>query len=179
MRIKTINLLFLACLSVPLFSNCITPKAYCGDKVSATEMFEIKGEKDKVNIQGKSYLEAALLVKVDSQTVGSFYKGWPKAVKVKAGERIVEIRHYKGWDATLNNKPTVELQTGACKIIPDYHKHYLVKFQADKEKKYKIAFKTKDPQKDTAPEVLLTEEDSGKQVNCVVELMDQNSLTQR
>ena len=180
MRVKALNMFLLACLSVPFFSNCcITTTAYCGARVSSSEMFQISGEKNRVTVKGKNYLEATLLVKIDSQVVGSFQKGWPKVVKAKAGERMIEIRHYKGWDSTCENQPTVEITSGTCTMTPDYYKHYLIKFQADKDKKYKVAFKTKNPQANTEPEVILTEEDSGKRINCKVEPLNQNTLTQR
>ncbi|MBP1639768.1 MAG: putative rane protein [Bacteroidetes bacterium] len=178
MRVSSIYMCLLACLSIPFFSNCcITPKAYCGSKVSDSEMFQVSGEKDQVNINGKNYLEATLLVRIDSQVVGSYQKGWPKYVKAKAGERAIEIRHYRGWNARCN-KPTIAVATKTGCTTPDYHKHYLLRFKADKEKKYLISFRSKTSNTDI-PDILLIDKTTGKPISCQVEIMNQNELTSR
>lgn len=178
MRAKTIGMCLFACLSVPFFSNCcITPKAYCGAKVSNSEMFEISGEKTRVTVNGKNYLEAALLVKVDSQIVGSYQKGWPKYVKAKAGERMIEIRHYRGWDSTCNGSATtVATKTG--NVFTDHYKHYLLHFKGDKEKRYLVSFHSQTTSTNI-PNILLIDETTGKPINCQVEILNPNELTVR
>lgn len=178
MRVKTLSMWLVACVSIPFFSNCcIAPKVYCGNKVSDSEMFQVSGQKEFVNINGKNYLEAALLVRIDSQTVGSYQKGWPKYAKAKAGERTIEVRHYRGWDAT-GNRPTIGITTPNGSITPDYYKHYLLRFTADKGKKYLIAFRSETANANI-PEISVLDATTNKPINYQVELANQNELTSR
>jgi len=178
MRVRTICMCLFTCISIPFFSNCcITPKVYCGNKVSDSEMIQIAGEKGWMNINGKNYLEAALLVKIDSQTVGSYQKGWPKYVKATAGERTIEIRHYRGWDAK-SNRPTIGISTPKGSITPDYYKHYLLRFKADKGKKYLISFRSETANANI-PDIYVLDATTNKPISCQVELTTQNELTKR
>lgn len=177
MRLKLAYLFLLVCVIASCFSGCITPTVYRGDKVSTSELCQIRGAKEKVALYGRMYLEAALLVKIDDQAIGSYCKGWPKAVKTKPGERVIQIRHYKEWEDTSHPRNIVRVgisDNGQTESY-DYCKHYLIKFKAEKAKKYVIAFQRHDEKNDIS-ELTLTDEETGQPVVFHIEAVPQDKL---
>ena len=77
-----------ACLA--LSTSCGSTKGYQGDKLTATDVARIHQGTHKLQIKKKKTSEMALLVRIDSLSVGSYMKGFPKYVDVKPGERTIE-----------------------------------------------------------------------------------------
>lgn len=185
-RIHSFYLFMIVCISVPIFSSCVTPLVYGERKVAKSEMCQIRGSKEKKNIGGKNYMEAALLVSVDSHEVGNYCDGWPKTVKATEGNRVVVIRHYKGWGSVTSiRKPfssdNIAQSTSKDKDFSDYFTHYQIKFNADKGKKYLIVFKTL-TYDDNKPYIALQEETTGASIPFQVEAVKHLSpelITQR
>jgi hypothetical protein len=174
MSARIIGVIVLACLLAIFFAGC-APTVYCGAKDSSLKMSQVTGSRNKVYINGRSYLEATLLVKVDAHVVGSYQKGWPKTVRVQAGERKIEVRYYRGWEARFNNSTAIKTTQGSCLGNTDYYKHYIVTFMATKEQKYKIVFRSECLHPDSFPQVSL-EGTSGQKIDCMVQLLNPNNL---
>ena len=78
--------------------GCGSTKGYKGEKLTSSEVARVRQGNHKLKINKKNTSESALLIKVDSMSVGSYMKGFPKHVDVVPGERTIEIRHFRQWD---------------------------------------------------------------------------------
>lgn len=172
------NLYCIICLflSVFIITGCGTTNGYIGKKIPETELAVIRGVGNKsVQDRFPFNLEKILIVKIDTMTVGSYKKGWPKQVKVFPGKRIIEVRHYQAWDKGNKEAPQVFNPGGflggfASGYVAGEHNehysihyHYILTFDVLKGKNYSILFKTTDS-KINKPEIFITEDESGSSI---------------
>lgn len=116
---------------------CGSSKGYSGAKLQDGETARVEGGTHKVKIKGKKTSEQALLVKVDSLTVGSFMKGYPKNVNVKPGEVTLEIRHFCQWnDKSAMAGAMFGIIGASVAESNNPHKHYRITFPVEKGKTY-------------------------------------------
>lgn len=80
-----------------LSESCGSSKGYRGTKLESSELARIYQRDRKLRIGGRKTLEAALLIKIDTISVGSYMKGFPKYTDMLPGAKTVEIRHFQGW----------------------------------------------------------------------------------
>lgn len=139
--VKLMNKVLTGSLLSILIIGCATSKGYLGEKLPDSELAIIDGGSNILHISGKRYEEKVLIAKVDSLEVGNFYKGWPKSLKVKPGEHIVEVRHFRPW--TYSNTywgggaigGAIAGSTNENRMT---HHHYLLKFTVEKNQSYLI-----------------------------------------
>jgi hypothetical protein len=128
-----------------LLWGCGTTKGYIGNTRPDIELGIIRGESNHVTISGKRYKEKAYIANVDSLVVGSYYKGWPKNVKVLPGERFIEVRHYMPWIYRLDYYGGGIIGgaiVGSANEESMTHYHYIFKFLVEKNMNYSIRLKT-------------------------------------
>ena len=131
-----LSALLVAAMILP---GCGSSKGYSGGKLQEDETARIEGGTHKLKVKKRNTTEQALLVKVDSLTVGSFMKGYPKHTEVKPGETTVEIRHFCKWNDGSAMAGAMFGVIGASiaeSNIP--HTHYKITFPAEKGKTYVI-----------------------------------------
>jgi hypothetical protein len=162
-------LLFVSIFQVLLLS-CGTTKGYLGNTQPQSELAVIKGESNVVTISGRKYTEQVLIAKVDSLVVGNYYKGWPKAINVEPGERLIEVRHFMPWtfSNTYNGGGAVGgAITGSSNEKSMTHYHYILKFIVEKNMNYSIKIKTLAEEKDT-PLIEVVNNTTGKTIDTAV-----------
>lgn len=126
-----------ACLA--LSTSCGSTKGYRGDKLTATDVARIHQGTHKLQIKKKKMSEMALLVRIDSLSVGSYMKGFPKYVDVKPGERTIEIRHFRQWDDKAAMTGAMFGIIGASIAESNSpHIHYKLTFPVEQGKSYTI-----------------------------------------
>ena len=94
---KKLVLLFFVASSL-LLSSCGTTKGYVGAKQEKAALATINQGNHQLTPNGWNSKEAALLIQVDSITVGNYYKGFPKRCYILPGNHTIEIRHYQQWN---------------------------------------------------------------------------------
>ena len=143
---KKLVLLFFVASSL-LLSSCGTTKGYVGAKQEKAALATINQGNHQLTPNGWNSKEAALLIQVDSITVGNYYKGFPKHCYILPGNHTIEIRHYQQWnDKQANAAATGGVIGGAIggmiagSIAESHnpHKHYLITFNAVAGQKYTI-----------------------------------------
>lgn len=142
---KLIKNLLTVSLVLILFISCGTTKGYLGVKLPESELAIINGGSNILNVSGKSYKEQVLIAKVDSLEVGSYYKGWPKNLRVKAGEHIIEIRHFRPWtySSTYSGGGAIGgAISGKSNEKSITHHHYLLRFTVKEGQSYLINLQT-------------------------------------
>lgn len=138
---KTKELIFMVILltGIILLPGCASTKGYQGTKMDSTELARIKQGDHKLKIKGKKTSESAYLVKVDTVSVGSYMKGFPKYTDVLPGERTVEIRHFQQWkDKAAMSGAMFGLVGASIAESNNPHTHYKLIFTVDKGKQYTI-----------------------------------------
>ncbi len=129
--------LFIACIA--LTTSCASTKGYQGDKLAATDIARIHQGTHKLRIKNKKTLEMAMLVRVDSLSVGSYMKGFPKYVDVKQGERTIEIRHFQQWkDKSAMAGAMFGVIGASIAESNSPHTHYKLTFLVEQGKVYTI-----------------------------------------
>ena len=129
--------------SLILTTGCASSKGYSGAKQSSSEVSRIQQGNNNLKIKGKKTIETAFLIKVDSLSVGSYMKGYPKHVDVLAGERTIEIRHFQKWkDKSAMAGAMFGVIGASIAESNNPHTHYKLTFDVEKGKKYTIMPKT-------------------------------------
>ena len=142
---KNIKFILIGFVLFILFEGCGTTKGYLGNTQPDSELGVINGESNVVTVSYKKHKEIAYIAKVDSLVVGSYYKGWPKNVKVVPGERTIEVRHYMPWTAATDYYGGGILGAaiiGNANEEKMTHYHYVFKFLVEKNMNYSIRIKT-------------------------------------
>lgn len=130
--------------------SCGSTKGYKGTKLNSSELARIYQGDHKLKVKGKTTIESALLVKIDTLTIGSYMKGFPKHIDVLPGEKCVEIRHFRQWkDNMVTNGISIGLASAFGGIVGGVivasalesnnpHLHYKLIFPVEKGKTYTI-----------------------------------------
>ena len=142
---KKLVLLFFVASSI-LLSSCGTTKGYVGAKQEKAALATINQGNHQLTPNGWNSKEAALLIQVDSITVGNYYKGFPKRCYVLPGNHTIEIRHYQQWNDNQANAAAMGglrgaiggMVAGSIAESHNPHKHYLVTFDVVAGQKYTI-----------------------------------------
>lgn len=138
---KTNGFIFMAILltGMILLPGCGSTKGYQGAKMESADLARVQQGDHKLRIKGKKTSESALLVKVDTVSVGSYMKGFPKHTDVLPGERTVEIRHFQQWkDKAAMSGAMFGLIGASIAESNNPHTHYKLTFTAEKGKQYTI-----------------------------------------
>src|SRR5690554_2634640 len=139
MKSKTVVICALILVGIITMAGCGSTKGYKGEKLTSNEVARVRQGDHKLKINKKNTSESAMLIKVDSVSVGTYRKGYPKHTDVVPGERIIEIRHFRQWDdkaAMAGMMFGVIGASGAESNNP--HTHYKLTFDAEKGKVYTI-----------------------------------------
>lgn len=142
---KSIRNLFAVSLVSLLFISCGTTKGYLGLQLSDNELAIINGDSNTLIVSGIKYKEHVLIAKVDSLIVGSYYKGWPRFLRVKPGEHIFEVRHFRPWlysNIYTGGGAIGGAISGSTNEKSMTHHHYLLSFRVTKGQTYLINFQT-------------------------------------
>lgn len=147
---KTIKKTLIACILVIITVSCGTTKSSVKAEVQDNEFALINGGSNTLTVSKKKYTEQVLIAKVDSLVVGSFYKDWPKNLKVKEGEHLIEVRHFRPWTYPKTDYYGGGAFGGAivgamtAKQIEKtlIHHHYLLRFKVEKNNSYLINFQS-------------------------------------
>lgn len=138
---KSKLLFFMAILlaGVMVLTGCGSSKGYQGAKLDSTELARVRQGDHKLRINGKKTSESAFLIKVDTVSVGSYMKGFPKQINVLPGERTIEIRHFQQWKDKATMAGAMFGVIGASIAESNNpHTHYKLTFIAEKGKEYII-----------------------------------------
>lgn len=138
---KTKGLIFFAILltGMIILPGCGSTKGYQGTKLESTDLARIRQGDHKLRIKGKKTSESAFLVKVDTVSVGSYMKGFPKYTDVLPGEKTVEIRHFQQWkDKAAMSGAMFGLIGASIAESNNPHTHYKLTFTTEKGKEYII-----------------------------------------
>ncbi|WP_294082003.1 hypothetical protein [Proteiniphilum sp. UBA5384] len=138
---KTNELIFLAILlsGMILLAGCGSTKGYQGTKMESSDLARILQGDHKLRIKGKKTSESAFLIKVDTVSVGSYMKGFPKYTDVLPGERTVEIRHFQQWkDKTAMSGAMFGIIGASIAESNNPHTHYKLTFTVEEGKQYTI-----------------------------------------
>lgn len=138
---KTKTLLFIGVIAacLVLSTGCGSTKGYQGAKPGSGEVARIQQGDHKLRIKGKKTSESALLIKVDTVSVGSYMKGYPKHTDVLPGEKTVEIRHFQQWkDKAAMAGAMFGLIGASIAESNNPHTHYKLIFSVEKSKAYTI-----------------------------------------
>lgn len=139
MKSKTVVICALILAGIIAMDGCGSTKGYKGEKLTSSEVARIKQGDHKLKINKKNTSESALLIKVDSLSVGSYMKGFPKYTDVAPGERTIEIRHFLQWDDKAAMAGMMFGAIGASVAESNNpHTHYKLTFEAEKGKVYTI-----------------------------------------
>ncbi len=119
--------------------GCGSSKGYRGSKLESTDLARIRQGDHSLKIKKKKTSESAYLVKVDTLSVGSYMKGFPRYVDVLPGEHAIEIRHFQQWkDKAAMSGAMFGLIGASIAESNNPHTHYKLVFTADKGKEYII-----------------------------------------
>ena len=175
------KLLLLFCIaSSLLLSSCGTTKGYVGAKQEKAALATINQGNHQLTPNGWNSKEAALLIQVDSITVGNYYKGFPKRCYILPGNHTIEIRHYQQWnDKQANAAATGGVIGGAIggmiagSIAESHnpHKHYLITFNAVAGQKYTIMAVTDAESKEV--EIYVINDSNGERVESSYKLKEE------
>lgn len=136
---RDIFILLSALLMAVMLQGCGSTKGYSGSKLQDSEVARIESGIHKLRVKKRNSSEQALLVKVDTLTVGSYMKGFPKYVEVKPGETTVEIRHFCQWnDKSAAAGAMFGLIGASIAESNNPHTHYKITFPTEKGKVYVV-----------------------------------------
>ena len=139
MKSRTVVLSAFILAIIITISSCGSTKGYKGDKLDLTEIARIKQGDHKLKIKNKNTFESAYLVKVDTVSVGTYMKGFPRYTDVMPGERTIEIRHFRKWKDEAAIAGIMFGAIGASIAESNNpHTHYKLTFNAEKGKVYTI-----------------------------------------
>ncbi len=139
MRTNTLILLTIILMGMIVVVGCGSTKGYKGDKLTSTETARIQQGNHKLKIKKKNTMESAYLIKVDTVSVGTYMKGFPKYTDIMPGERNIEIRHFRQWDDKAAMAGMMFGVIGASVAESNNpHTHYKLTFNAEKGKVYTI-----------------------------------------
>lgn len=139
MKTKTLLLYSIAAICLALSTGCGSTKGYQGTKPASDELARIQQGDHKLRIKGKKTSESAYLVKVDTVSVGSYMKGFPKYTDVLPGERTLEIRHFQQWkDIQVTAGVLFDVIVASIVESNNPHTHYKLTFPVEKSKIYTI-----------------------------------------
>ena len=139
MKSKTVVICALILAGIIAIAGCGSTKGYKGEKLTSDEVARVRQGDHKLKINKKNTSESALLIKVDSVSVGTYMKGYPKHTDVVAGERTIEIRHFRQWDDKAAMAGMMFGVIGASVAESNNpHTHYKLTFEAEKGKVYTI-----------------------------------------
>lgn len=176
---KLMLLLFIA--SSLMLSSCGTTKAYVGPRQEKSSLATINQGNNKLTIKKRKTQESALLIQVDSITVGNYFKGYPKHCDILPGTHTVEIRHFQQWN---DNQASSAAEggvlggaiggaiAGSIAESNNPHKHYLVTFNAVAGETYNIMAVTNPANMDV--EIYVTNAVSGKRIKSSYKLKEEN-----
>jgi hypothetical protein len=138
---KTRTLLFTGIIAANLVlsTSCGSTKGYQGAKLASSELARIQQGDHKLKIKGRKTSESALLVRVDTVSVGSYMNGFPKYADILPGERTVEIRHFQQWKDKATMAGVMFGFIGASIAESNNpHTHYKLTFPVEQGKSYTI-----------------------------------------
>ncbi len=139
MKSKTLSLIAFIATYFLISTGCASTKGYVGDKLSTADLARIYQGTRKLQIKNKKTSEAALLVSVDSLSVGNYMKGFPKYVDVKGGERSIEVRHFQQWkDKAAMAGAMFGIVGASIAESNNPHTHYRLTFSVEQSKSYTI-----------------------------------------
>lgn len=139
MKTKGFILFTILLAGIITLPGCGSTKGYQGTKLESTDLARIRQGDHKLRIKGKKTSESAFLVKVDTVSVGSYMKGFPKHTDILPGERTVEIRHFQQWkDKSATAGAMFGLIGASIAESNNPHTHYKLTFTAEKGKEYII-----------------------------------------
>jgi hypothetical protein len=124
-----------------LIVSCASSKGYLGGKLPDNELAIINGTTNTISINGKMYKEQVLIAKVDSLEVGNYTKGWPKNLRIKPGDHLIEVRHFRPWgfnNSYYGGGAIGGAISGTSNEKNMIHYHYLLKFNVEKNQSYLI-----------------------------------------
>lgn len=122
--------------------SCGNSKGYVGDKIPTNELAILNGSINTIIVDGKKHKERVLFAKVNQEQVGSYSKGWPKNLKVKEGKNIIEVRHFRTWEYGIEytgGGAIGGMQAGRNQERTMNHHHYVLSFNAEKNKNYLVS----------------------------------------
>ena len=176
------RLLYLICIACTIaFYSCGTTKAYEGVRQEKSSLATINQGNNELTINKKRTSESALLIQVDSITVGNYFKGYPKHCDILPGAHTVEIRHLQQWKDNQAGAAAVGgilggaiggVIAGSIAESNSPHKHYLVTFNAEAGKSYKIMAVTDPTTMDV--EVYVTDATNGEQIESTFKLKEKD-----
>ena len=176
---KKLVLLFFIAFSL-LLSSCGTTKAYVGARQEQSSLATINQGNNKLTIKKRITRESALLIRVDSISVGNYYKGYPKHCNVLPGTHTVEIRHFQQWNDSQTSAAVMggvlggaigAAIAGSIAEANNTHKHYLVTFDAVAGETYDIMAIT-DP-KTLDVEIFVTNATNGERIDSSYKLKEE------
>lgn len=130
-------------ISLVLTTSCASTKGYSGSKLASSEVSRIKQGNNNLKIKGKKTVESAYIIKVDSLSLGSYMKGYPKHADILPGEKTIEIRHFQKWkDKSAMAGAMFGVIGASIAESSNPHTHYKLTFDAEKGKTYTIIPKT-------------------------------------
>lgn len=142
------NLLFLICIAFSMtFYSCGTTKGYVGARQDKSTLATINQGSHKLTPNGWKSQESALLIQVDSISVGNYYKGFPKKCHVLPGTHTIEIRHHQQWNDNHTSSAAMGgaiggaiggVIAGSIAESNNPHKHYLITFNTVAGQSYTI-----------------------------------------
>lgn len=175
------KLLLLFCIaSSLLLSSCGTTKAYMGARQEKSSLATINQGNNKLTIKKRKTQESALLIQVDSISVGNYFKGYPKHCDILPGTHTVEIRHFQQWNNNQAGAAAVGgvlggaiggAIAGSIAESNNPHKHYLVTFEAVAGETYNIMAITNPETMDV--EIYVTNAANGERVDSSYKLKEQ------
>lgn len=138
-KVNYVLIITIATVLIAVLSGCGSSKGYQGAKMDSEELARIRQGDNKLRVKGKKTSESAYLIKVDTLTVGSYMKGFPKYTDVLPGEKTVEIRHFQQWnDRSATAGAMFGLIGASIAESNNPHSHYKLTFSVDKGKEYVI-----------------------------------------
>ena len=134
------NLVFLICIAFSMtFYSCGSTKGYVGPRLESTSLATINQGTNKLTIDKRKTQETALLIQVDSISVGDYFKGYPTHCSILPGSHTVEIRHLQKWNDHSTDAAIMgglfggiigAAVAGSIAESSNTHKHYLITFDA-------------------------------------------------
>ena len=174
------KLLYLICIACTMaFYSCGTTKAYVGARPDKASLATINQGTNKLTIKKRKTQESALLIQVDSISVGNYFKGYPKHCDILPGTHTVEIRHFQQWNDNQAGAAAVGgvlggaiggAIAGSIAESNNPHKHYLITFDAVAGETYNIMAVTDPETMDV--DIYVTKANNGERVESVFKLKE-------
>ena len=166
------KLLFLICLAFSMtFYSCGTTKGYVGPRLENTSLATINQGTNKLVIDKRKTQEIALLIQVDSISVGDYFKGYPTHCSILPGLHTIEIRHMQKWKDHSTDAAIMggifggaigAAVAGGIAESNNPHKHYLITFDAVVGQSYTIMAVTDPETLDV--DIYVTDDSNGERI---------------